>query len=87
MSDTTIRRGDTVRVHEPGIEPWQGSVRTIKPPVAENRKGQKLDQWADVRRLDGIEYKVPVSYLEVLDTLEDLKEDTSYWDMAEGGPF
>lgn len=64
----TAQRYDTVLVHEPGIEPWRGIVMTIKPPVAENKKGQQVDQWADVRReADGIEWKVPLSFLEVLE--------------------
>lgn len=67
-----VQRYDTVLVHEPGIEPWRGSVRAIKPPVAESRpdkngKVTQLDQWADVRREDGIEIVVPLSYLEVVE--------------------
>lgn len=63
----TAERYDTVLVHEPGIEPWRGIVMTIKPPMPEDRKGKKLDQWADVRREDGIEFMVPLPYLEVLE--------------------
>lgn len=64
----TAQRYDTVLVHEPGIEPWRGIVMTIKPPRPESKKGQALDQWADVRReSDGIEWKVPLSFLEVLE--------------------
>ena len=68
----TVHRYDTVLVYEPGIEPWQGSVRAIKPPVAESRpdkngKVTQVDQWADVLRMDGIEITVPLPYLEVIE--------------------
>lgn len=66
-----VQRYDNVLVHEPGIVPWRGSVRAIKPPVPVDRKGKTLEQWADVLREDGIEMIVPVSYLEVLEVLEE----------------
>lgn len=76
MQTRTAKRYDTVIVHEPGIEPWRGEVRAIKPPRPESRpdkagKVRKLDQWAEVRReSDGLEWAIPLTYLEVLEEEE-----------------
>lgn len=71
MGELVVSRYDTVLVHEPGIEPWRGSVRAIKPPVTVSKKGKKLDRWAEVRReSDGLEWAIPLTFLEVIEEEE-----------------
>jgi hypothetical protein len=65
-----IERYDYVVVREPGIKPWVGQVRAIKPPRPVSRKGLALVQWADVLRDDGMTMVIPLEFLTVLQDVE-----------------